>query len=401
VNSKLCHRPSVSQYGNLIDVMLSEAKHLAFSGCHKVEILRLRLRMTLRHRSIFYSGIAQSEGAKKMRRFFQQQAVVWTVFLLIEMLSASVQAATPEKINASYGAISGSMAPIWVAKEARLFEKHGLDLNLVYISGGPRSIMSLLGGSIQFVNHSGMPALEAYQRGADTALIASPMNQLEHSLVVQKNITSTEQLRGKILGMSTVASLTDILLREGLRLNGIPEKDVTIIPVGDLAARLSGLQTGRVHGVIIAGIQTLTATKMGFRQLIDFSKLPIEISGSGILVRRAYVNKNPDTTRKFLRGWIEGIYLLKAKPDFSLGVLKKYVAIQDTEVLNTMYGHYSDLLMAKPVPDGRVAKSMFYLLSRTNPEIPSGNPEGFAEPRFINELESSGFFEELNRQYAK
>ena len=84
-----------------------------------------------------------------------------------------------------------------------MFEKHGLDLNLVYISGGPRSIMSLIGGSVQFVNHSGMPALEAYQRGADTAMIASPMNQLEHSLVVQKNITSVEQLRGKILGMST------------------------------------------------------------------------------------------------------------------------------------------------------------------------------------------------------
>ena len=60
-----------------------------------------------------------------MRRIFQQQAIVWTVFLLIEMLSASVQAATPEKINASYGAISGSMAPIWVAKEARLLKSTG------------------------------------------------------------------------------------------------------------------------------------------------------------------------------------------------------------------------------------------------------------------------------------
>src|SRR5215470_8650585 len=177
-----------------------------------------------------------------MSRFLYRQAIVWITFVLIELFSLSVQAATPEKINASYGAISGTMSPIWVAKEARLFEKYGLDLNLLYISGGPRSIMSLLGGSIQFVNHSGMPALEAYQRGADTALIASPMNQLEHSLVVQKNITSTDQLRGKILGMSTAASLTDILLREGLRLNNISDKEVTIIPVGDLAARLNGLQ---------------------------------------------------------------------------------------------------------------------------------------------------------------
>src|SRR6266550_2742811 len=336
-----------------------------------------------------------------MRRFFQRQAIVWTVFLLIEMLSASVQAATPEKINASYGAISGSMAPIWVAKEARLFEKHGLDLNLVYISGGPRSIMSLIGGSVQFVNHSGMPALEAYQRGADTALIASPMNQLEHSLVVQKNITSAEQLRGKVLGMSTAGSLTDILLREGLRLNGIAEKDVTIVPVGDLGARLNGLQTGRIHGVIIAGIQTLTANKLGFRTLIDYSKLPLEISGSGILVRRAYVSKNPDVTLKFLKAWIEGLYLFRAKPEFALATLKKYVATQDAEVLNTIYNLYKERLMTKPTPTVKVAKSMLYLLSRSSPEVAGVNPEGFIEPRYVNELESSGFFDEMNRLYAK
>jgi ABC-type nitrate/sulfonate/bicarbonate transport system substrate-binding protein len=102
--------------------------------------------------------------------------------------------------------------------------------------------MSLIGGSVQFVNHSGMPALEAHQRGADTAMIASPMNQLEHSLVVQKNITSTEQVRGKVIGISTLGSLTDIILREGLRLNNLSEKDVTILPVGDLGARLSGLR---------------------------------------------------------------------------------------------------------------------------------------------------------------
>jgi NitT/TauT family transport system substrate-binding protein len=316
-------------------------------------------------------------------------------------MASTVSAAALEKINASYGAISGSMAQTWVAKEARLYEKYGLDLNLVYISGGPRSIMSLIGGSVQFVNHSGMPALEAYQRGADTALIASPMNQLEHSLVVQKNITSIEQLRGKVLGMSTVGSLTDILLREGLRLNGISEKEVTIMSVGDLGARLSGLQTGRIHGAIIAGIQTMTANKMGFRTLIDYSKLPIEISGSGILVRRSYVNKNPDTTLKFLKAWIEGLYLFRAKPDFALSVLKKYVANQDPEVLGSIYNLYKERLMTKPTPTARVAKSMLYLLSRSSPEVGGANPDGFIEARYVNELESSGFFDEMARQYGK
>jgi len=97
---------------------------------------------------------AQSEferrrkGEHEMKRVFYRTAHLLKLFIFIQLLSAPLQAATPEKINASYGAISGSMAPIWVAKEARLFDKQGLDLNLVYIPGGPRSIMSLIGGSV-------------------------------------------------------------------------------------------------------------------------------------------------------------------------------------------------------------------------------------------------------------
>ena len=108
-----------------------------------------------------------------MRFFLFRLTIVWAAFALLGPFPAPTDAAAAEKINASYGAISGSMAPIWAAKEARLFDKQGLDLNLVYIPGGPRSIMSLIGNSLEFVNHSGMPALEAYQRGADTAMIAS------------------------------------------------------------------------------------------------------------------------------------------------------------------------------------------------------------------------------------
>jgi len=203
------------------------------------------------------------------------------------------------------------------------------------------------------------------------------------------------------LGISAIGSLTDILMREGLRLNGISEKDVTIVPVGDEGGRLNALQTGRVQAVIISGVQRLTATKMGFRQLIDFSKLPLEVSGSSILVRRSYVAKNADITLKFLKAWIEGTYLFKAKSELSLGVLKKYVATQDSEVLNAIYEQQKERLSTKPTPYVRVVKSMMYLLSRTRPEVPSASPEGFAEARFINELENAGFFDEMNRQYGK
>ena len=335
-----------------------------------------------------------------MNSFLFRLTITCTAFAVLRSFPAP-GAATAEKINASYGAISGSMAPIWVAKEARLFDKQGLDLNLVYIPGGPRSVMSLIGNSVQFVNHSGMPALEAYQRGADTAMIESSMNQLEHAVVAQKNITSVEQLRGKVLGISALGALTDIIMREALRYHGISEKEVTIIPVGDEGARLSSLQTGRVQAVIISGIQRLTATRMGFRVVIDLAQLPIEVSGSSILARRSYLTQNPEITLRFLKAWIEGVFLFKAKPEFSLGVLKKYVANRDPEVLGTIYELNKQQLSTKPVPYARVVKSMMQLLARTRPDLPNVNPEGFVEPRFINELDSAGFFDEMSRQYGK
>ena len=333
--------------------------------------------------------------------FLFRLSLLWTALALLAIFPASGDAAPAEKINASYGAISGSMAPIWVAKEARLFDKQGLDLNLVYIPGGPRSIMSLIGNSVQFVNHSGMPALEAYQRGADTVMIASSMNQLEHAVMGEKSITSVDQLKGKVLGISALGALTDIILREALRYHGISEKEVTIIPVGDEGARLSSLQTGRVQAVIISGIQRRTAARLGFRQVIDLAKLPIEVSGSSIQVRRSYLAQNPEITLKFLKAWIEGGFLFKAKPEFSLGVLKKYVANRDPEILNAIYELNKHQLSTKPVPYVRVVKSMMLLLARTRPDLPSANPEGFIEARFINELDKTGFFEEMSRQYGK
>jgi hypothetical protein len=77
------------------------------------------------------------------------------------------------------------------------------------------------------------------------------------------------------------------------------------------------------------------------------------------------------------------------------------VASQDNEVLTTIYNLYKERLMVKPTPTVSVAKSMLYLLSRSSPQVGGVSVEGFVEPRYVNELDSSGFFDEMNRQYGK
>ncbi|MBI4525193.1 MAG: ABC transporter substrate-binding protein [Deltaproteobacteria bacterium] len=327
-------------------------------------------------------------------------SIIGTVLLITVCHSLSGAAVSPlEKINVSYGSISGTQAPVWVAKEKGLFEKYGLDPSLVYIPGGPRSVMAMLGGSVQYVIHSAMPSLEAYLGGADTALIGSSMNRLDHYLVVHPNITGTQDLRGKVIGISALGALTDAALREALRLNGMSERDVTVLAVGDLGARISGLRTGTIHGTMLIGAQAAAAARMGFKLLIDFSSLAIEISTASVLSRRAYVVKNPETTLKFLKTWIEGTYFFKSNREASLAVLKKYTRTDDLEILDSIYGRYRKLILSRPLPSVSTARSMLKILSRTRTGVREGNPDGFIEPRFVLELEKSGFFEELGKQY--
>ena len=79
----------------------------------------------------------------------------------------------------------------------------------------------------------------------------------------------------------------------------------------------------------------------------------------------------------------------------------KYVATRDPEVLRTIYKLYRERLMLKPTPTAAVVRSMHYLLSRSSPEVSGVNPEGLIETRFINELEKSGYFDEMSRQYGR
>lgn len=82
--------------------------------------------------------------------------------------------------------------------------------------------------------------------------------------------------------------------------------------------------------------------------------------------------------------------------------MKLSISINRSSIFDeTIYELQKERLSKKPVPYVRVVKSMMHLLSRTRPEMPAAGLEGFAEARFVNELESAGFFEEMSRQYGK
>ncbi len=80
------------------------------------------------------------------------------ILLFAFLLSPGVVFAQEKKLNhltISYPSISGAQAVLWIAKEMGIFKKNGLDVDLVYIGGGPRSMAALLSGQLQIIGTGG------------------------------------------------------------------------------------------------------------------------------------------------------------------------------------------------------------------------------------------------------
>ncbi len=127
---------------------------------------------------------------------------------------------------------------MWIAKETGIFRDNGLDVDLVYIGGGPRSMAALLSGQLQIIGTGGNALVAANLNGAkDTVLIATTYNTLVFSLMTRANLKDPKELKGKTFGVTGIGSLSDFTLRTLLRRWSLdPTRDVVVRADG----RLSG-----------------------------------------------------------------------------------------------------------------------------------------------------------------
>src|SRR5687767_4335799 len=141
------------------------------------------------------------------------------------IIAGETSAAAPVRI--AYSSISGAMLPLWVAKDKKLFDKHGVDVEVMYIRGV--AIEALLAGEVQFVRASPPSVVRSTIRGADLAIIANTVNVAVFSMMTKPEIKRPEDLRGKKVGVTNLGDSPDLVLsllleRWGLQRN----KDVTV-----------------------------------------------------------------------------------------------------------------------------------------------------------------------------
>src|SRR5258705_1517945 len=149
-----------------------------------------------------------------MKKYFPGKNGLWLCFAIALAMTPWDAAAQDKKLDSftiSFASVSGTRAPLWIAKDLGLLEKYGLEGNLVYIASGVTSVNALLGGSVDIIAASGSSAIGAAARGAPLVIIAS-LGHIAYKLIAHPNITTVQELRGKIIGSSRIGAGSDVAL---------------------------------------------------------------------------------------------------------------------------------------------------------------------------------------------
>ena len=298
-------------------------------------------------------------------------------------------------LRIAYSSISGAMLPLWVAKDKKLFEKHGVDVEVTYIRGV--AIEAMLAGEIQFVRASPPAVVRSTLRGADLAIIANTINVAVFSMMTKPEIRKPEDLKGKKIGVTNLGDSPDLVLsllleRWGLQRN----KDVTILGIrGGMPELLISVAKGFVDGGMISAPSNLRGIKMGLRELVDAADYGIPYVNSPLSTRRSFIKSNRDTVLRILRAYYEAVQETRNDKNSALKILAKYVRVDDPEILAEVYRSYGQNHLQKSISvDLEGVKG---LLKGLGNEAAGANPSSFVDASLVQDLEREGFFQQKSR----
>lgn len=303
----------------------------------------------------------------------------------------------PEKTDVvvTYAQPSGAFTPIWVAYEAGLFKKYGLNASLQLLT--PQvSAQAVISEEADFYT-DGPDLINARLRGGQVKYFGGTMQQLVFQIWGAKEIKSIKDLKGKTIAASTPRAALDTATREALKKNGLaPDKDVQILYVQSVPAILSSVLSGKTSAGTLSAPNTLKAKEAGLNLLVDIGKLNIPAFQVAYGTTEKYLKNNPNTVYAFLKAIAEGVVTSRKDPAIAKKAISKYGKIDDPATVDGTYEAFAPYwAMSLAVRLEAIRAQFEYLDEKEFPSAKNADPKDFFDNSFVDSLAKSGFLNNL------
>jgi NitT/TauT family transport system substrate-binding protein len=321
--------------------------------------------------------------------------VVSVASLFVSSSVLFAQSRALKKVQVGVPAISMGNIIIYFAKEAKIYEKYGLDVDPVAVAGSGIASKALISGSVLISPIATPTVISAVLAGSDMVILAHTMPGVIQSLVVRSDIKRSEDLRGKTVGVTTFGSLTDFLVKYLARQKGLnPDKDFALLQIGTDSDRFLALQQGKIHGATLSHPNYIFAQRAGFHALWDFFK-EVDYPWSEIATTRTQIKQDRDLVMRYMRAHLEGIARFKQEPDLAKKVIKKMLRLDDDPLAQESWELFAKHRIPAPYPNIKGMKTSYEYVAVTRPEVYKHKPEEFIDSSFVEELDKSGFIRKL------
>lgn len=305
------------------------------------------------------------------------------------------QSRSLKKIQVGVPAVSMGNIVIFFTKEAKLFEKHGLDADVVVVNGSGIASRALVAGSVAISPIATPAVISAVLAGSDMVILAHTMPGVIQSLMVRSDIKRTEDLKGKTIGVTTFGSLADFLVRYLARIKGLnPDKDFALLQIGTDSDRLIALRQGKIPAATLGHPQFILAQRAGYTMLWDFFK-EVDYPWSEIATTRTQIKQDRDLVMRYMRAHLEGIAQFKKDPEFAKKVIKKTLRLDDDSLAQESWELFAKYRIPAPYPNLKGMKTSYEYVAVTRPDVYKHKPEEFVDSSFVEELDKSGFIKKL------
>jgi ABC-type nitrate/sulfonate/bicarbonate transport system substrate-binding protein len=319
------------------------------------------------------------------------------LFFSATLSSPDVQAAAQAKrIRLAFSALAYANPPFWIAHDLKLFEKYGLESEIVYV-GGSRPIQAMLGGSIDVSQVGGAAAVSAIAQGAELAMLGTVFTRLTFAIHASPQIKQISDLKGKTVAAGAIGGnsyFAGVLFVS--KMGWVANRDVGVMTAGGSPEVLAGLLQGKFPAGVLTPPTSTIAARMGYREIFDLASLDFPFPVISVVSTRKYIDANPETILSILRATAEAIYLYKTRPDLTLPVVAKFMRVpKDDPALRQSQETLGQHMNQNLAPSLEGIKFVLDVLAEQRIPLKSKNPADFVDLRFVRKLEEEGFFKKF------
>jgi NitT/TauT family transport system substrate-binding protein len=323
------------------------------------------------------------------------------IFLALSAIFSAAPAGAQalKKVPLPFSPVGLNSLPLFVAREAHIYEKNGIDVDVIFIGASSALFQAMLSGAADMAGSGGPAVIANVLKGGDIIQVAATVPRFTQSVMTKAEIARPESLSGKKIGVSRLGTVTHFALQTAIDLYGL--KNVTILQMGDQPEEAAGLVNGTIDGAVVSPPYNFQLKQRGFNELVtpaDLSKGGGFIT-NGIVAKRSAVEKDPDALLRLLKSVAQATKLIVTDREFTKKVMAKWMPVKEADLADRIAAFAAESFAKEPIVPEAAIRDILKGMVQSNlveAKAAAATPlSAYYDNRYVEELKRAGFFAQL------